>query len=1269
MFLCFQFSPLRVLTISGLILAASSGTMGATPASEAVDSPALNQAQIAADYGKLPLSFEENRGQAGESVKFLSQGRGYSLFLTGSAAVLTFTTNEAQPGRLDRATASHQKPPSLGSAQTDVIRMELLGTQSQIPVTGADRLPGTANYFIGSDPTRWHSSIPTFSKVRYTGVYPGVDLVYYGNQGRLEYDFVIGPRADPAPICLHFAGAQKISITLGGDLVISTKTSQIAFHKPLVYQERDGRRQAIPGSFTLLAGRTVSFRLGSYDRSQPLVIDPVLVYSTYIGGTGFTGDEADAIAVDKQGNAYMTGVTTSSDFPLAAPYQKTNPFGFTAFVTKLNPAGTALVYSTYLGGTRGDHGHGIAVDGSGNAYVVGETTSPDFPVTAGAFQTTSTAATHGLDSAFITKLNPAGSALVYSTFLSGSGVSAFGDIATCVVLDSLGDAYVAGSAYSTNFPVTSGAYQKTNVGAANTASNVFVTKLNPAGSALLYSTYIGGSGIDIVGDQANALAVDASGNAYVTGYAYSANFPTTPGAFQTTNHDAPSGGYNAFVTKLSPAGSALVYSTMLGGSGFANQGDSGSALAIDGSGNTYIAGYANSTNFPVTAGAFQTSNLAALDPASNAFVTKLNPTGTGLIYSTYIGGSGRSYGDSASGLALDGAGNAYITGSAGSTNFPITVGAFQTTNNDGGGTSPFITVLNAAGNGLHYSTFIGGNSSDSASGLVLDGSGDVYITGTSYSANYPVTLGAFQTTNRAQPQNGTNLFVSKFSFGPVVVSTTSSLSASSNPQVAGSAVTFTAKVAPQSGNVVPTGSVVFSVDGVTAATVTLDSAATAAYTTSTLAVGAHTIKASYGGSAAFAASSASLTETIKEPQASVPIFSPAVGTYTTPQMVTLTDATKGAVIYYTTNGTTPSTSSTKYTAAINVSSTTTIEATAVAAGYLNSIVASGTYTIHLPVVTATLSPASLTFAATAVGSSSATQAVTLKNTGTSTLTITSGGITITGTGAASFSKSTTCGSTLAVGASCTISVAFKPTAIGSLTATLDVADNATGSPQKATLTGTGSAAIVLTPSPVAFPNTVSGTTSQAQVVTVKNAGSSTVTLTSVSITGTTPTVFEQINNCGASLVAGANCSVVVAFKPASATALMATLSIADSAFGSPQTVALSGTGATQSSVKLSATSLTFASTVQGTTSVAQPVTLTNTGASTLDVYGIAIAGTNASSFIQLNNCGAKLAPAANCEVLVAFRPTATGTLTGTLTTTDTGSASPQTVKLTGTGTP
>ena len=1087
MFLNAQFSLMRVLAMSALIVSASSSTMAATSASKAADSSALNQTQITADYGKLPFSFEANRGQADQSVRFLSQGRGYSLFLTGSAAVLTFTAPVAQSGRLDRATAPFQKTRSFDSTHTDVIRMELFGTESQIPVTGADRLPGTANYFIGNDPTKWRTNIPTFAKVRYTGVYPGVDLVYYGNQGRLEYDFVIAPHADPSPIRLHFGGAEKLRLTSGGDLVISTRSSQIAFHKPLVYQLRNGLRQTIPGRFTLGAGRMVSFRLGSYDRSQPLVVDPVLVYSTYIGGTASFGDEADAIAVDKQGNAYMTGLATSSDFPLAAPYQSTNTFGFTAFVTKLNAAGTALVYSTYLGGTRGDHGHGIAVDGSGNAYVVGETTSKDFPVTAGAFQTTSIAASNGAQSVFVAKLNPAGSALVYSTFLSGSGVGVFGDVGTCVVLDSLGDAYVAGSATSTDFPVTGGAYQKTNLGAAGTTSNAFVTKLNPAGSALLYSTYIGGSGNKVVGDQANALAVDGSGNAYMTGYTYSANFPTTPGAFQTTNHDAVSGGYNAFVTKLNPAGSALVYSTLLGGSGFADQGDSGSALAIDGSGNAYIAGYANSTNFPVTAGAFQTSNFAALNPGSNGFITKLNATGTGLIYSTYLGGGGGSHSDGVSGLALDGAGNAYLAGSAGSANFPVTVGAFQTTNNDVS-TSAFITVLNAAGSGLHYSTFIGGSSGENANALVLDGSGNVYIAGTSSSANYPVTLGAFQTTNRAQPQNGTNLFVSKFAFGPVVVSTTTSLSAIPNPQAAGSAVTFTAKVAPQSGTAVPTGSVVFSVDGVTAATVTLSTAGTAAYTTSALAVGAHTIKASYGGSTAFAGSSASLTETINEPQASPPIFSPTVGIYTTPQTVTLTDATKGAVIYYTTNGTTPSTSSTKYTAAINVSSTTTIEAIAVAAGYLNSIVASGTYTIHLPVITATLNPASLTFAATAVGSSSAAQAVTLKNTGTSTLTITSGGISITGTGAGSFSKSTTCGSTLAGGASCTISVAFKPTAIGSLTATLDVADNATGSPQKATLTGTGSAAIVLTPSPVTFPNTVSGTTSQAQVVTVKNAG-------------------------------------------------------------------------------------------------------------------------------------------------------------------------------------
>jgi uncharacterized protein (TIGR03437 family) len=649
--------------------------------------------------------------------------------------------------------------------------MRLVGA-SGAAATGEEQLPGKANYFIGSDPANWRTGVPTYSKVRYPNVYPGMDLVYYGNQRQLEYDFLVAPGADPKPIRLQFAGAKGLRFGADGDLVVTTSNGALAFHKPVVYQMIDGQRKTVEGSFAMLDKRTVGFRLGSYDRAKPLVIDPVLAYSTYLGGSGINtqpgfGDIALGLAVDGSGSAYIAGYTFSSDFPTTkGALQATNPACSNceaAFVAKLNPSGTALVYSTYLAPSGGvSAANAITVDGSGSAYIVG-TANSGFPVTAGAFQAVDRAGT-GFN-AFVTKLSPSGDALIYSTYLGGTETSyEGGDDAEAVVVDNAGSAYVAGVSYSSDFPVTAGAFQTVNK--ASLASNAFVSKLNPAGSALSYSTYLGGSGRILFsfgpqqydGDGAAGLAVDSAGNAYVTGYAYSADFPVTKGAFQTTNPAvvpySPGGvaaSYNqanAFVTKLNPTGTSLAYSTYLGGSGHLYHGDSASGLAVDDSGNAYITGQAWSTDFPTTHGVFQKANHS--QTGSNAFVAELNSAGNGLVYSTYLGGSGS---DTAAGLALDGSGNAYIAGSTKSTDFPLTQGALQTTNNSVAGGNAFFTELDPAGSALVYSTYLGGSGGsqfgDSANTVAVDNSGSAYIAGSAYSTNFPVTPGAFQTANRS----------------------------------------------------------------------------------------------------------------------------------------------------------------------------------------------------------------------------------------------------------------------------------------------------------------------------------------------------------------------------------------------------------------------------------------------------------------------------------------------------------------------------------------
>jgi hypothetical protein len=773
--------------LATLFIATSAG-----PLPSSLATPSVQKARAAENYGKIPLTFEANEGQADKSVKFLSRGNGYGMYLTGHEAALMLCKPVYGTSRAD----FHRNASPIGkSAVCEVVHMQLAGANSTVEPRGEERLPGTVNYFVGSDPTKWHASIPTCAKVRYPSIYPGIDLIFYGNQRQLEFDFVIAPHAAPRAIRLRFGGTNELHLVANGDLVVTTANGALAFRKPLGYQVVDGHRHPVAGGFALLGKHTVGFRLGSYDRDKTLVIDPALAYSTFLGGSG--GDAGNAIAVDTAGNAYVTGQTCSIDFPVTPEaFQTTNQAaadnGCNAFVTKLNPGGTALVYSTYLGGSVFDSANAIAVDTAGNAYVAGQTYSTDFPVTQGAFQVQNNAAGLQVANAFVTKLNPTGTALVYSTYLGGSGTVYGGDIGRAIAVDAADNAYVAGQTYSTDFPVTQGAFQTSNNGAPNNYANAFITKLNSAGTALVYSTYLGGSGgnrLGYMGDVGTAIAVDATGDAYLTGQAGSANFPLTSGAYQTTNHAAANEGANAFVAELNSTGTGLVYSTYLGGSG----GDIGNAIAMDTPGNVYVAGQTGSTDFPVTPGAFQTTNHAS-NSGANAFITKLNPAGAALVYSTYLGGSGGAInltatlvmwgGDVASGLAIDSSGNAYVTGSTASANFPVTQGAYQTTNNDQppcgssciGGYNAFITELSSTGSALVYSTYLGGNGinpgelvgvaefgyGDQAKALALDNSGNVYVTGSALSSDFPVTTGAFQTTLEAK---GGDAFVAKLNTG------------------------------------------------------------------------------------------------------------------------------------------------------------------------------------------------------------------------------------------------------------------------------------------------------------------------------------------------------------------------------------------------------------------------------------------------------------------------------------------------------------------------
>ncbi len=650
-------------TAMALVMLPSLVTASKAPSQLQARTPSKLQAMES--YGRLPLSFEANNGQTESQVRFLARGRGYTLFLAENEAVFALRSAEVEsvesvgsvPGKEQsshlRAELSERTKRTQPTKQA-VLRMRLEGANRSPMAHGVAPLPGVVNYFIGNDPTKWHTNIPTYGKVEYKNIYSSIDLVYYGNQGKLEYDFVVSPGADPNQIKLAFEGAENLRLADNGDLTLTVPGPDLHLQKPLVYQQDEkGRKQLVAGSYILLAADSphVAIQVASYDRTRPLIIDPLLAYSTYLGGSGF--DEGRAIAVDSNGNAYVTGTTDSADFPTLSAFQGAlaGEGSQDAFVTKLNAAGSALVYSTYLGGSGLDEGRAIAVDADGNAYVTGSTLSSDFTTTPGAFQ----GARVNLTDAFVTKLNPAGSALVYSTYLGGFGNEEGRGIA---VDNTTGSAYITGFTSSISstldppFP-TLAAVQPDYGGGSKDA---FVTKLNSAGSALVYSTYLGGTNLD----QGSEIAVDANGHAYVTGTTDSVDFPTQ-GPFQ----GGLAGFQDAFVTKLDATGSARVYSTYLGGSGF----DNGLGIAVDTGGSAYVTGLTTSENFP-TQDPVQT-NLVGDD----AFVTKLDAAGSALVFSTYLGGNGSDQGNA---IAVDTTGSAYVTGSTGSGDFPIQ-GAVQNT--------------------------------------------------------------------------------------------------------------------------------------------------------------------------------------------------------------------------------------------------------------------------------------------------------------------------------------------------------------------------------------------------------------------------------------------------------------------------------------------------------------------------------------------------------------------------------------------------------------
>jgi archaellum component FlaF (FlaF/FlaG flagellin family) len=1145
---------MRIKTLARIFLAVALATticpaqQAATPAPQRASNS--QSARTANNYGKLPLTFEANHGQTDPQVKFLSRGSGYSVFLTNGAMVLSLH-------QLDGAAGPKAVAGSLKRVKGPTLQFKLIGASQNPKVIGEDQQPGKVNYFIGNDPAKWHTNVPTYAKVRYKNLYPGIDLLYYGNHRQLEYDFALSPGADPSRIQFEIKGASQVSLDSGANLVLKTSAGDLRFKSPTVYQEANGQRVPVEGAYVLTDANHIGFKLARYDTRRPLVIDPVLVYSTYLGGSG--NDQPSGIAVDSTGSVYVAGYTDSTDFPLAT--LGSLPPGTHAFVAKMDATGSNLVYADYLGGSGQDFGYALVLDSANDVYVTGSTTSSDFPVV-----TPYQASLPGPYSGFLTKISSDGSSLSYSTYLGGDTW----DQPSSVAIDSSNEVYVAGVTTSQNFPVAN-AFQSTvlpNEGGLY-GSYGFLTKFTASGSALVYSTYLGGNS-NVIQDCGfpcwpspssviAGVAVDANGSAYVAGTTNTYNFPVTSGAYltsDTTLQDTPIG----FVSKFATSGS-LDYSTYLYGSN-GNQTEI-SAIAADGAGSAYVTGATFSDGtFPIT-------STSICDPSIDgfacgyAFVTKFDTTASTLLYSTFLGPNNNARPQA---IALDASNNAYILAASSSDIGFGLINPIQKYSDQG---ELLIVEIDPAASMELFSTYLGASGDESPWGLAVDSTGALYVAGSTDSRDFPVTQNAFQNLLGGN----TDAFVAKI--GPA-----SAPSVALTPYLLEFAAQPLGSTSPiQEVLLRNMGSVPLAISSIT---VTGAFAQTNICGTSVIAAGICTFAVSFTPTAAGLQSG------------SIIIQDDAAGS---PHVINLTGTGSGPTV--------------------------------------------------------TLTPTDLTFAGVRIGTTSAAQTITLANSGNVTLNISS--IQING----DYAETNDCPAALTASSSCIISVTFTPTAAGSRTGVLTVNDDAIGNPHTAALSGTGLDPVVsLTPTTLTFSSLRLGTTSPAQPVTLSNTGNTPLNISLIQVNGD----YAQTNSCPAALAAAASCTISVTFTPTATGTRTGTLTVVDDAPSGQQTVALTGTGL-DVIVTLTPTSLTFSSLRLGVTSPAQPVTLANNGNTTLNISSIQVSG----DYAETNNCPVALLPSLSCTISVTFTPTVSGVRNGTLTVRDDAKSTPQTIPLSGTG--
>lgn len=1008
-------------------------------------------AESNSNYAKVSSVFEANQGQVDPQVKFLFRGQGYTAFLTSGSMVVSLRPVNLGPMPKTRTVPSTKKP-SPGSGTT--MQFRLSGAAQNPAVVGEDQKPGKVNYFIGRNPTNWHTNVPIFGRVRYKNVYPGIDLVYYGSGRQLECDFALSPGANPNQIQFEIAGANQLRVDGTGALLLKANGGELQFKSPIVYQESNGQRVVVNGGYVVSDPTHFSFRVAHYDATKPLVIDPVLVYSTYLGGSGT--DQPAGIAVDSTGSVYIAGSTNSPDFPLAT--LGSLPTGEDhVFVAKLDPTGSNLVYSDYIGGSNQDLGFALTLDSADDVYVSGSTESADFPVV-NPYQSS----LPGLYSGFLTKISANGSSLLYSTYLGGNAY----DQPSSVAINSSGEVYVAGFTTSQNFPM-SNAYQPTvspNQGGVYGAYG-FVTKFSADGSSLLYSTYLGGNSNVSTCPQGNCwpsplslvygIAVDPNDNAYVAGISNTYNFPTTSGAY-LTNDSAPLNTMVSFVSKFTSAGS-LDYSTYLyGASGASAQ---IAAIAVDSSGSAYVTGEAPSDGtFPVT-------STTICDPdvyfgaCGYGFITKFDPTGSTLQYSTFLGPYNGAFPYA---IALDQNKDAYVLCLTSSSTFSIQNGIELYTSAD----DLLVAEIDPVASAEVFATYLGGSVAQYPAGIAVDSSGSLYVGGQTLSTDFPVTSAAFQDSLAG----AANAFVLKigpnsapaFTASPALLQySVQQVGTTSSPQTVllrnmGSSPLLISSISVN-GDFAETDDCGSSVPAAASCSFSVTFTPTGAWTRPGAiqvqddATGSpHLINLAgigSGGMAGFA-------------PASVIFPTQPVGTSSPAQTVSLTNSGNAPLNIssiqasgdYAQSNTCPATLAPSLGCTIGITFTPTASGTRSGTLTVNDDAYGSPQIVNLAgtgSTTANLTPTSLIFSSQPLGSSSLAQSVTLSNSGKGALNI----IRVQSTG--DYAQSSTCPATLPPSSNCTIRITFTPTVSGMRNGTLTISDDAQGNPQAMNLTGVG----------------------------------------------------------------------------------------------------------------------------------------------------------------------------------------------------------------------